>query len=167
MHTKTVTCETSVLVSMMKRITLMKPKAALTISLVRDANSRQTLCSSCSMVLTSIESGNTKIADWIQTTKQSIQNIRTASSHTVNRLVYWSLWEMHPLHLTQADTGRTATQNSFRGVRLLSLNKQYWQHGERSVWLSPCCLLSAIPTPWSVHGTECWCRNMCHPEVPG
>lgn len=55
----TVTCEASVLGSMMKRMTLTKPKEALTISLVRDDSSRQTLYSSCSNVDTSIESERT------------------------------------------------------------------------------------------------------------
>lgn len=60
MHTMTVTCDASALGSMMKRMTLMKPRAALTISLVRDDSSRQTLCSSCSKVLTSMASGKDK-----------------------------------------------------------------------------------------------------------
>lgn len=56
MPTMTVACDASVLGSMMKRMTLMKPKEALTISLVRDVSSRHTLCSSCSLVVTSIAS---------------------------------------------------------------------------------------------------------------
>lgn len=54
--TMTVACDASVLGSMMKRMTLMKPKAALTISLVRDDSSRQILWSSCSLVATSMAS---------------------------------------------------------------------------------------------------------------
>lgn len=60
MHTITVTCDANALGSMMKRMTLKKPRAALTISLVRDDSNRQTLCSSCSKVLTSIASGKDK-----------------------------------------------------------------------------------------------------------
>lgn len=54
--TITVACDARVFGSIMKRRTLMKPKAALTISLVRDESRRQMLCSSCSMVLTSMAS---------------------------------------------------------------------------------------------------------------
>lgn len=61
--TMTVACDPSVLGSMMKRMTLMKPKAALTISLVRDDSSRQTLCSSCSLVVTSMASGKEEATD--------------------------------------------------------------------------------------------------------
>lgn len=56
-RTRTVACEASLLGSRMKRMTLMKLRAALTISLVRDDSSRQMLCSSCSKVLTSMASG--------------------------------------------------------------------------------------------------------------
>lgn len=56
LRTMTVTCDASVLGSMMKRMTLMKPSAALTISLVREPSSRQMLYSSCSIVDASIES---------------------------------------------------------------------------------------------------------------
>lgn len=58
-----VACDASVLGSRMKRMTLMKPKAALTISLVRDDISRQTLYSSCSLVGTSMASGRDKATD--------------------------------------------------------------------------------------------------------
>lgn len=61
--TMTVACDASVLGSMMKRMTLMKPKAALTISLVRDDISRQMLYSSCSLVATSMASGRQKATD--------------------------------------------------------------------------------------------------------
>lgn len=63
MLTMTVACDASVLGSMMKRITLMKPKAALTISLVRDDSSRHTLCSSCSLVDASMASAREKAPD--------------------------------------------------------------------------------------------------------
>lgn len=63
MPTMTVTCDASVLASMMKRMTLMKPREALTISLVRDDSSRQTLCSSCSRVVTSMASGKDRTPD--------------------------------------------------------------------------------------------------------
>lgn len=60
MPTMTVACDASAFVSMMKRMTLMKPNAAFTISLVRDDSNRQMLCSSCSMVVTSMASGKHK-----------------------------------------------------------------------------------------------------------
>lgn len=60
MHTMTVTCDANALGSMMKRMTLTKPRAALTISLVRDDSSKQMLCSSCSKVLMSMASGKDK-----------------------------------------------------------------------------------------------------------
>lgn len=63
MPTMMAACDASVLGSMMKRMTLMKPKAALTISLVRDDNSRQILCSSCSLVVASMASGKEKAPD--------------------------------------------------------------------------------------------------------
>lgn len=80
----TVTCEPNVLGSMMKRMTLMKPNAALTTSLVRDDSSRQMLCSSCSMVVTSIESEKDKATHWIQSKHQSFE-ISTSNELKVSR----------------------------------------------------------------------------------
>ena len=55
-----VACEARVFGSMMKRMTLMKLREALTISLVRDLSSIHTLCNNSSMVDMSMESGCTR-----------------------------------------------------------------------------------------------------------
>lgn len=55
--TMTLACDARVLASMMKRMTLMKPSAALTTSLVWDDSSRHTFCSSCSLVVEPMASG--------------------------------------------------------------------------------------------------------------
>lgn len=79
--TITVTCPASVLGSMTKRMTLIKLSAALTISLVRDASSRHTLCRRCSIDPMSIES-DTHTHTHFVTTAPAMKSARAGLSNS-------------------------------------------------------------------------------------